>query len=172
MPSLCHCCKFIRNDKNIVPNKGSSLLVCIGCIKKVRIPKCIVYKIIEEVEQVEPVKNLPEYIPREMLKDRKLDTSKRFQLYRRDDYTCFYCETDLLKPNTPQITLDHVIPKRLGGKDSAKNLVTACIKCNTQKSSKFDVWSIEETLKAVEKRNKIMGIDPKLRIPFTKRKYE
>ena len=34
------------------------------------------------------------------------------------------------------MTIDHVIPKRNGGKDTWENLTTACIKCNLKKGSR------------------------------------
>ena len=45
---------------------------------------------------------------------------------------CVYCgETYELS----ELTLDHVHPKTLGGKDITSNLVPACVKCNQAKGS-------------------------------------
>lgn len=54
----------------------------------------------------------------------------RRNLMKRDRYTCQYCskKTDL--------TIDHVLPRSRGGKDSWENLVTACNKCNVQKGNR------------------------------------
>ena len=49
----------------------------------------------------------------------------------RDDYTCQYCGATGV-----ELTIDHVIPKVLGGEDSWTNLVTACVKCNNKKGNK------------------------------------
>jgi len=57
----------------------------------------------------------------------KLPLTKR-NILKRDNYTCQYCGA-----KNKQMTTDHVIPKRLGGKDSWDNLVCACVKCNSQK---------------------------------------
>jgi len=54
----------------------------------------------------------------------------RNNLYRRDNYQCQYCGSG------SDLTLDHVIPKRLGGKDTWENLVACCKKCNSKKSDK------------------------------------
>ena len=56
----------------------------------------------------------------------------RFEIFRRDNHTCRYCGA-----TTPDATLtvDHVLPVALGGKDEASNLVTACRDCNAGKSS-------------------------------------
>ena len=36
---------------------------------------------------------------------------------------------------THNMTIDHIIPKNRGGKDSWNNLVAACSNCNTQKGN-------------------------------------
>jgi len=53
------------------------------------------------------------------------------EIFRRDFYTCQYCGT--LGGN---LTLDHVIPRRLGGTHSWNNLVTACAYCNHKKGGR------------------------------------
>ena len=52
----------------------------------------------------------------------------RRNILKRDDYRCQYCA----KQATP-LTIDHIVPKNKGGKDSWENLVAACSKCNTRK---------------------------------------
>lgn len=56
----------------------------------------------------------------------------RFEVLRRDDYTCRYCGG---KAPDVRLTVDHVIPDVLGGPDDPSNLVTACVDCNSGKSS-------------------------------------
>jgi 5-methylcytosine-specific restriction endonuclease McrA len=61
---------------------------------------------------------------------------KRIQLNRRnllirDDYTCQYCGR-----KTHPLTIDHVIPKHYGGKDTWENLVVACLPCNHKKANR------------------------------------
>ena len=55
----------------------------------------------------------------------------RENVYRRDNFECVYCGDS----NRKTLTLDHVIPQSKGGKDSWDNLVTACRKCNSEKSN-------------------------------------
>lgn len=55
----------------------------------------------------------------------------RDNVYRRDNFECVYCGCNHRKT----LTLDHVIPQSKGGKDSWDNLVTACRKCNSEKSN-------------------------------------
>ncbi len=61
---------------------------------------------------------------------RRVRLSKR-EIFRRDDYTCQYCGKRLRHP-----TIDHVIPKRLGGPHTWENLVTACASCNHRKGGR------------------------------------
>ena len=51
----------------------------------------------------------------------------RQNIFKRDNHECQYCGT------RKELTIDHVIPRAKGGKDSWINLVTACKKCNTKK---------------------------------------
>ena len=53
-------------------------------------------------------------------------------ILRRDGYTCQYCGS-----KEGPMTIDHVIPKRLGGEDSWDNLVCACLECNNRKGDRI-----------------------------------
>ncbi len=52
-------------------------------------------------------------------------------ILRRDNYTCQYCGA-----REGNMTVDHVIPKVLGGKDTWENLVCACVSCNNRKGNR------------------------------------
>lgn len=54
------------------------------------------------------------------------------EIFRRDGYTCQYCGT-----RGGNLTIDHVIPRRLGGIHSWANLVTACASCNHRKGGRI-----------------------------------
>lgn len=54
----------------------------------------------------------------------------RKRLYRRDNNECVYCGS---KKN---LTLDHVLPKSRGGRNSWNNLVTCCTSCNMKKGNR------------------------------------
>jgi HNH endonuclease len=56
----------------------------------------------------------------------------RYEVLRRDNHTCRYCGRSA--PEV-EITVDHVIPVALGGRDEASNLVAACRDCNGGKTS-------------------------------------
>lgn len=55
----------------------------------------------------------------------------RKNIFHRDNYTCQYCG----KKGLP-LTLDHILPKSRGGKNTWENIVTACPKCNTLKANR------------------------------------
>lgn len=61
----------------------------------------------------------------------------RYLVYKRDDNRCQYCGS------IKQLTIDHVIPKSKGGKDTWENLVVACMPCNTKKGDRTpEEWGI------------------------------
>ena len=53
------------------------------------------------------------------------------EILRRDDYTCQYCGY-----RASYLTIDHVIPRRLGGQHEWENLVAACPSCNHRKGGR------------------------------------
>ena len=63
----------------------------------------------------------------------RVKLSKR-EIFRRDDYRCQYCGQE-----SGRLTVDHVVPRRLGGLHSWENLVTACPACNRRKGSRSPV---------------------------------
>ncbi len=58
----------------------------------------------------------------------------RTNLLWRDGNRCQYCALDF--PNS-ELTLDHIIPKSRGGRNTWENLVVACKKCNQKKGAKI-----------------------------------
>ena len=54
----------------------------------------------------------------------------RKRLYRRDDNQCVYCGSK------KSLTIDHVLPKSRGGKNTWGNLVTCCNPCNIKKGNR------------------------------------
>ena len=53
------------------------------------------------------------------------------EILRRDEYTCQYCGKGY-----SYLTIDHIIPRRLGGNHSWDNLVAACPACNHHKGGR------------------------------------
>jgi len=55
----------------------------------------------------------------------------RREVFRRDHYTCQYCGR-----HTGDLTLDHVLPRHLGGEHIWTNVVAACPGCNHRKGGR------------------------------------
>ncbi len=55
----------------------------------------------------------------------------RFNLFLRDGFECVYCAS------SEDLTFDHLIPRRLGGKTTWKNIVAACSRCNLKKGGRL-----------------------------------
>jgi 5-methylcytosine-specific restriction endonuclease McrA len=53
----------------------------------------------------------------------------RHNIFKRDRLRCVYCGSG------DTLTIDHVVPKSMGGRDTWDNLVTACQKCNSKKGN-------------------------------------
>ena len=54
------------------------------------------------------------------------------EILRRDGYRCQYCGHE-----GGNLTLDHVVPRRLGGEHCWENLVAACPQCNRRKGGRM-----------------------------------
>jgi hypothetical protein len=60
-----------------------------------------------------------------------LSVRSRFEVFKRDDFTCQYCGR-----KSPDVVLeaDHIVPLSGGGSDDVINLTTSCWECNRGKS--------------------------------------
>jgi 5-methylcytosine-specific restriction endonuclease McrA len=54
----------------------------------------------------------------------------------KDPWFCRFCDTWYGKKRRDELTLDHVIPKSMGGPNSSWNRILACTECNWNKRSK------------------------------------
>lgn len=54
----------------------------------------------------------------------------RFNLFLRDKFSCQYCGTG------HDLTFDHVVPRRAGGRTTWENVATACSPCNLKKGGR------------------------------------
>ena len=57
-------------------------------------------------------------------------TLTRKNVMRRDRHRCQYCG------DRDRLTIDHVMPRSRGGRDTWENLVTACVPCNNKKGNR------------------------------------
>jgi len=67
-----------------------------------------------------------------MSKRNGISSKVRFEVFKRDGFTCQYCGR-----RTPVVVLelDRVIPVSKGGTDEMENLVTSCYECNRGKGA-------------------------------------
>ncbi len=61
----------------------------------------------------------------------------RDRIFDRDGRVCAYCGS------SEDLSVDHILPKSLGGGDEEENLVTSCSRCNSMKGAKSAATIIE-----------------------------
>ena len=87
-----------------------------------------------------------------MAKREPLSKRIRFEVFKRDNFTCQYCGA-----KAPEATLevDHIKPVKKGGTNEIMNLITSCFDCNRGKSTKLlsDQSIIEKQRKQIEELN-------------------
>nr|WP_022696316.1 MULTISPECIES: HNH endonuclease [Euryhalocaulis] len=54
----------------------------------------------------------------------------RFNVFLRDSFACVYCG------DSDDLTFDHVVPRRQGGRTTWANIVAACAPCNLKKGGR------------------------------------
>jgi hypothetical protein len=64
---------------------------------------------------------------------RAVRLSVRFDVFKRDSFTCSYCGR---RPPTVVLEVDHIVPVASGGGNEPENLTTACRDCNGGKGAK------------------------------------
>lgn len=67
---------------------------------------------------------------RQYIKPSDYPAFTRFNLFLRDKFLCQYCGAH------DNLTFDHIVPRRLGGKTSWTNVTTACLPCNLKKGGR------------------------------------
>jgi len=67
-------------------------------------------------------------------KRENLSKKVRFEVFKRDYFTCQYCGN---QPPEVVLAVDHIHPVSKGGSNDASNLITACYGCNAGKSDKL-----------------------------------
>jgi len=84
-----------------------------------------------------------------MIKRKTVSKKTRFEIFKRDSFTCQYCGK-----KAPDIVLhlDHITPVSMGGKNNLLNYVTSCVECNTGKGATMlsDSSSVEKARRQTE----------------------
>ena len=65
-------------------------------------------------------------------KRKSISKKTRFELFKRDSFTCVYCGCT---PPGVVLEIDHIDPVSKGGSNDISNLVTSCFDCNRGKSA-------------------------------------
>lgn len=72
----------------------------------------------------------------------QISKKTRFEVFKRDLFTCQYCSA---KPPKVPLEIDHIVPVCKGGKNNIDNLITACFDCNRGKSGN-ELTSVPQTI--------------------------
>tara|TARA_B100001123_G_scaffold418110_1_gene521666 strand:- start:91 stop:615 length:525 start_codon:yes stop_codon:yes gene_type:complete len=126
------------NKKVLLLNQSYQPLMTVGAKRAIILSFSDKVEVLERyADQIRSI-NLSIFIPSVIrLRDYVRFNKKRIPLSRknilkRDAHICQYCNS-----KSSFMTVDHIIPKDKGGKDSWANLVTACVPCNTKKGNKL-----------------------------------
>lgn len=68
-----------------------------------------------------------------MAKRKTVSKGTRFEIFKRDHFTCQYCGA---QPPKVVLVIDHIVPVASGGDNDASNLISSCEACNSGKSAK------------------------------------
>lgn len=80
-----------------------------------------------------------------------IPAAMRRAVYQRDNYTCFFCGKHVEQMDKGELTLDHFIPRVLGGPNTYDNLFTACKSCNCRKGKIGPAFITERMVRGIRK---------------------
>lgn len=75
----------------------------------------------------------------------------RFEVFKRDLFTCQYCGR---RPPDVVLEADHIVPRCKGGSDELDNLTTSCADCNRGKAGK----GLDQVAPAVDEMARLEAI--------------
>jgi 5-methylcytosine-specific restriction endonuclease McrA len=58
----------------------------------------------------------------------------KLEVFNRDKFICQYCGIQM-----KELTIDHVLPRKRGGKHTWENVVSACVTCNRKKAGRTPI---------------------------------
>lgn len=94
----------------------------------------------------------------EEVKRKPITKKLRFEIFKRDSFTCQYCGQ--MAPDVV-LEVDHIIPVSQGGENEILNLVTSCFDCNRGKggrklSEKSEILKQQKQLKEMSEKREQM----------------
>jgi 5-methylcytosine-specific restriction endonuclease McrA len=78
-----------------------------------------------------PTQSIRSYSVKQKYERIPLTNRQRFEILKRDGFTCQYCGR---KPPEVTLEVDHIFPVDKGGTNDPSNLITSCYDCNRGKS--------------------------------------
>lgn len=78
-----------------------------------------------------PTQSIRSYSVKQKYERIPLTNRQRFEILKRDGFTCQYCGR---KPPEVRLEVDHIFPVDKGGTNDPANLITSCQPCNNGKS--------------------------------------
>jgi len=111
---------------NVCNLRRAIVLVCLGKAEVLHTDTKVIHTLAGSFDSPSVVK-LRYHVKRPIP---ELRLSRR-SILARDNYACQYCGAQ-----SRDLTVDHVVPKRLDGKSIWENLVCCCRRCNTKKGDK------------------------------------
>lgn len=87
-----------------------------------------------------------------MAERKSLSKKTRFEVFKRDSFTCQYCGS---KAPSVVLEVDHIKPVKEGGSNDLMNLITSCFECNRGKGAKkiSDDSIVEKQRRQIEELN-------------------
>lgn len=85
-----------------------------------------------------------------MSKRKSLSKKVRFEVFKRDQFTCQYCGST---PPKAILEVDHINPVFNGGSNDFDNLITACFDCNRGKGKN----KLSEITPSLEEKSKVIA---------------
>jgi hypothetical protein len=90
-------------------------------------------------------------------KRKSLSKKLRFEVFKRDSFTCQYCGQ---MPPTVVLEIDHIVPVVSGGENEIENLITSCFDCNRGKGPRLlssVPKSISDNLQSIKEKEDQIG---------------
>ncbi len=123
-------CIVLNQDMSILGTTNVKRAICLIVSGKAEV-------LAESNKRIHPLMKIPLVI-RLMKAIRNLWKTQvpwsKHNVHIRDNFTCQYCGK---KIKSSKITIDHIIPVSLGGKNRWSNTVSSCFECNNKKGGRL-----------------------------------
>ena len=78
---------------------------------------------------------LPSFVRGPKPPPKTVSKKARAEVISRDGLSCRYCCRSLAEN---EVTIDHIVSRKRGGRSNLENLCVACRSCNSSKSANYD----------------------------------